>query len=333
MWARRCAGIVLPCLLLAAAASPRAVRAADDAALVLVRAIPLADVHGRIDHLAIDVDAGRLFVAALASDSVEVIDLGAATRVARLTGLQEPQGLAYQRDAGRLFVASGRGAAVTAFSGSPLVPAQRLDGLDDADNVRIDTDGRLYVGYARALAIVDAATLRRLGEVPLPAHPESFQIEHQGDRVFVNVPDAGAIAIVARSTRSVVGTWPLDDAKANFPMALDEHGQRLFVATRRPGALLVYDTASGKRVARLPIAGDADDLFFEAARRRLYVICGEGKVEVVEQRDADRYARAASVATARGARTGLYSAERGELFVAVPARSAHAAEIRVYRVQ
>jgi DNA-binding beta-propeller fold protein YncE len=325
-------GIALLGLLMAGANS-RALQAADGAALALTQSIPLADVRGRIDHLAIDVDDARLFVAALASDSVEVIDLRAATRVARLTGLQEPQGVAYQRDTKRLFAASGRGGTVTAFTGSPLVPVQRLDGLDDADNVRLDADGHLYVGYGSALAILDAATLRRVGNIALPAHPESFQLERGGDRAFVNVPDAGEIAIVDRRTRTVVGAWRLDDARANFPMALDELNHRLFVATRRPGALLVYDTGNGKRIARLPIAGDADDLFFDAARRRVYVVCGEGKVEVIEQRAADRYERAASIATAQGARTGLYSAERSELFVAVPARSGSPAEIRVYRVQ
>jgi len=319
--------------LLAAGASSRAAQADAPPPLALVQSIPLADVRGRIDHLAIDVDAARLFVAALASDSVEVIDLRAATRAARLTGLQEPQGLAYQPNARRLFVASGRGGTVTAFGGSPLVPAQQLDGLDDADNVRLDRDEHLYVGYGRALAILDPATLRRLADIALPGHPESFQLEREGDRIFVNVPDAGEIALVDRKTRSVVGAWRLDDAKANFPMALDERDHRLFVATRRPGALLVYDTGSGKRIARLPIAGDADDLFYDAARRRVYVVCGEGKIEVIEQRDADRYRAATSVPTARGARTGLYSPERSELFVAVPARSTNTAEIRVYRVQ
>ena len=329
----RLVGIALLGLFVATGAGSRAVEAADRSALALVQSIPLADVRGRIDHLAIDVDAGRLFVAALASDSVEVVDLRAARREARLTGLQEPQGLAYQRDARRLFVASGRDGAVTAFSGSPFKPTQRLDGLDDADNVRLDADGHLYVGYGRALAILDAATLRRVADIPLPAHPESFQLEREGDRAFVNVPDAGEIAIVDRATRSVAGAWRLADAKVNFPMALDERDHRLFVATRRPGALLVYDTGSGKRIARLPSAGDADDLFVDAARGRVYVICGEGTIEVIERRNADHYERAASVATARGARTGLYSPERSELFVAVPARSNTSAEIRVYRVR
>ena len=184
------------------------------------------------------------------------------------------------------------------------------------------TRGPEYLLQSRTITVPQSKT-----------HKESFQLEREGDRIFVNVPDAGEIALVDRKTRSVVGAWRLDDAKANFPMALDERDHRLFVATRRPGALLVYDTGSGKRIARLPIAGDADDLFFDAARRRVYVVCGEGKIEVIEQRDADRYQAATSVPTARGARTGLYSPERSELFVAVPARSTNTAEIRVYRVQ
>jgi hypothetical protein len=302
--------------------------------LELVQTIALPDVRGRIDHLDIDLDGERLFVAALGNDTVEVVDLRAGQRSARLEHLQEPQGVAYVPEGKRLFVANGRGGRVDVFAGAPLAAAGHVDGLEDADNVRYERNsGHVYVGYGSALAVIDAATLKLAAQIKLAGHPESFQLESGASRVFVNVPNAQHIAVVDRNKRSVLATWSLDGKKANFPMALDESNHRVFVATRQPAALLVHDTQTGKRVADLSIGGDADDLFFDAERKRIYVICGQGVIGVVQQRDADRYQNLAQVPSAPGARTGLFVAARKTLYVAVPARGPSPAEIRVYAVR
>src|SRR5205823_9981427 len=102
---------------------------------------------------------------------------------------------------------------------------------------------------------------RRLAAVRLSGHPESFQLEKSGPRIFVNVPGAAHVVVIDRTRNAVIARWELGDAAANFPMALDEPDHRLFIGCRRPARLLVYDTASGKRVAGVPIGGDTDDLF------------------------------------------------------------------------
>jgi hypothetical protein len=93
--------------------------------LELAQTIALADVRGRIDHLAVDPDAARLFVAALGNDSVEVVDLHAGTRVARIKGLHEPQGIGYVRSVDRLFVANA-GGGVDVFEASTLRRLSRI---------------------------------------------------------------------------------------------------------------------------------------------------------------------------------------------------------------
>jgi len=298
--------------------------------LELVQTIRLPDVRGRIDHLAVDTTKARLFVAALGSDSVEVVDLRQGMRVARLTGLREPQGIGYVRSADRLVVANA-GGGVDLFDATTLRRASRIEGLDDADNVRLDaTSGHVYVGYGKALATIDAGSGKLLESVELAGHPESFQLESAGTRIFINVPTATQIAVVDRSKNAVIGTWNVGDKRSNFPMALDEADRRLFVATRKPAVLLVFDADSGVQKADLAIAGDADDLFYDAKRKRLYAICGEGVVDIVDQKDADHYERVAQVPTLRGARTGLFVPSRDALFVALPAHAGGPAEIRAY---
>jgi hypothetical protein len=191
----------------------------------------------------------------------------------------------------------------------------------------------LYVGFGSgALAVVDARAGNKAGEIKLDAHPESFQLEREGKRIFVNVPEAGHVAVVDRERGAVIAKWPTAGAKANFPMALDERNHRLMVACRQPARVMVFDTGSGKVVANVACAGDADDLFYDAARRRVYVSGGAGEVSVIEQRGADEYVVIGAVKTAAGARTSFFAAEAGRLYVAVPHRGAQGAEGRVYEV-
>lgn len=298
-------------------------------ALKLERTIDLPGVEGRIDHMALDVQAVRLFVAALGANSVEIIDVKAGHRVRRLRGLSEPQGVAWLPVRRRLVVAQGTGARVEAWRDGE--PVARVSGLEDADNIRVDgAAGRLYVGYGAGLAVLEAATLRILGRIPLPGHAEAFELSPAGPEIFVNVPSAGVVAVVNRHSGKTIASWDTADARGNFPMALDARAGRLFVATRQPPKLLVYDTRVGRRVADLPLCGDADDLFFDGERHRLYAICGEGAVEVITQETDDRYRIGERVTTARGARTGLFSPELSELYVAAPAKDGHPARVSVF---
>lgn len=301
--------------------------------LTLVRTITLPDVRGRIDHLAVDAAGGRLFVAALGNDTVEIVDIRAGRWVAHLQGMREPQGVAFVPDVMRLFVANGKGGTVDAFD-RVLAPIGRFDSMQDADNLRHDaTSGRVLVGYSSALAMIDISTMHKSGEVMLAGHPEGFQVDPSRSRIYVNVPSARHIAVIDGQKGTVRETWDLMDAIGNYPMALDEAANRVFVGTRQPAAMLVYDAAKGTRIAKLTACSDADDLFFDGDGKRLYLICGEGVIDVFQQSPQGEYVRAGRVKTASGARTGLFVASSRTLFLAVPAQSSKPAEIREYRTQ
>ena len=309
--------------------------AAGSVPLELVATIEMPDVKGRIDHFAVDVKGRRLFIAALGNDTVEVVDIGVNRHVKSLAGFKAPQGLIYLPETHRVYVANGEGGRVDVLDASSFELVKRIGELDDADNVRYDAaNGTVLVGYGNgALRLLNAQTSDAAGDIRPAGHPESFQLESAGKRAFVNIPTAQHVAVVDRAARKVVATWPLSRAGKNFPMALDDQDARLFVGARAPALLLVYDTASGKVVARLPIGGDTDDLFFDAARKRIYVICGEGQVDVFRQEAADRYTREASIQTAARARTGLFVPEMAKLFVAAPAAAGKPARLLVYQAK
>ena len=303
--------------------------------LQLLQSIPLAHVEGRIDHLAVDVKGQRLFLSALGNGTVEVLDLHAGQVTQTIRGLHEPQGILFVPGLNRLFVAGAGDGTCRVFNGSTFEQIQSIALTSDADNIRYDPARReVYVGYGNgALAIIDAANNLRLGDIRLPAHPESFQLEQAGTRIFVNVPEADALLVVDRERRVVTTKWSLDGAHSNFPMALDEADHRLFVACRRPAKLLVYDTDSGKIVASAPVVGDCDDLFFDAVHHRIYATGGGGTVSVVTQEDKNHYRVTANLPTAPGARTSLFVPEWGRLYVAIPLRGHQSSEVRVYEAR
>ncbi|HTO81098.1 MAG TPA: hypothetical protein VMQ73_02640, partial [Methylomirabilota bacterium] len=177
---------------------PAAVAADMNAPLVLEATIPLKDVRGRIDHMAVDLVRRRLAVAELGNDTVDVIDLGTGRVVHRIADLKEPQGVAFAAAADVLVVANGDDGSVRFFGADDVTPVGRIDLGSDADNVRIDKNtGRVVVGYgAGGLAVIDPAARTKLADVPLPVHPEGFQLAPDGKRAYVNLPDAWQAAVV-----------------------------------------------------------------------------------------------------------------------------------------
>jgi YVTN family beta-propeller protein len=301
--------------------------------LKLEKTIELPEVAGRIDHMSLDVQGQRLFVSALGNDTVEVIDLKGGKRTHTIPGLREPQGVLYVPSKGRIYVASSKDGTVKMFDGTSFELLKTIEYGDDADNLRYDSAReRVYVGYGSGGLGELNLEGEKVAEIPLGSHPESFQLEKSSPRIYVNLPKARKIAVVDRETRSVTVSWSMGLSLANYAMALDEADHRLFVVTRIPARLHVIDTGNGKTVAALSAVGDCDDVFFDAARKRIYAIGGQGEISVFAQKDADHYQESARVRTVKGARTGFFSPDLGQLYLAVRRQGSAPASIEVYDV-
>jgi DNA-binding beta-propeller fold protein YncE len=299
--------------------------------LQLETKIPLGAVRGRIDHMAIDVARQRLFVAELGNDSVGVVDLKEGKVVRTIDGLAEPQGVGYAPSTDTVYVANARDGSVRLFQGADYAPAGRIDLGSDADNVRLDAEaGRVLVGYGGgAIAAIDVGQHKKVGDVPLPAHPESFQIASAWNKVFVNVPGARAVAVLNGFTGSKTEIWPVREG-GNFPMALDKANNRVLIVSRSPPKLSVRAANDGAQVETADTCGDSDDLFVDPKRDRVYVSCGAGFIDVFETGGA-HYNRTAHIATIAGARTSLLVPELDRLYLAVRTSSAAEAAIWAFR--
>jgi DNA-binding beta-propeller fold protein YncE len=312
----------------------------ESSSLILTNAIPLPNEPGRIDHFALD-PGGRVFVCIVGNDKVAVVGNSSDKEIYSIS-VPRPQGAVYVPEFDKLFVGS-RDGKLFIFDGTSYKLIGSIDLGGDTDNVRYDQAAkRVYVGHGdgpdAGIAAVDPRTNQRLEEeYKLGAHPESFQLEASGQRIFVNLPDLKRIDVIDRKAGSI-SKWPMTKYQDNFAMALDERDHRLFVGAKTPARLVVLDTNTGQVVAALPSVADSDDLWYDAEYRRIYMPGGQGYISVFDQMGPDRYKLLEKVPSSLGARTASYAAKIGKkgghrFFLGVPARSGRDAELWIYQAQ
>ena len=301
------------------------------APLLLEAKIPLGEVAGRIDHMTVDLARHRLFVAELGNNTVGVVDLESRKVVHRLTGLAEPQGVGYVPANDTVYVANAGDGSVKIFRGPDYAPAGRVDLGKDADNIRVDAATTLlFVGYGSGgIGVIDPQSNSKIKAFPLKAHPESFQLDNTAGEIFVNLPNVRSIAVLNKNIGELRATWPMRYG-ANFAMALDNERKRVLVVFRSPAKFAALDMQTGAVAGETDACGDADDLFLDAKRKRIYISCGAGFIDVLNA-DDPKYLRLARVPTVSGARTALFVPQMDQFLLAVRARAAEPAAIWVYR--
>jgi len=298
----------------------------------------LPGVSGKFDHFAIDLTGQRLFAAATGNHSVEVIDLKTDKVQQDIAGLGKPHGLAWVGATGSLYVADGSLAELRVYTGTPLALSGKIKLSDDADDMVYDAaDKMLYVGHGGSdasnparIAVVDTEHFTLAADLSVATHPEALEIDPQSRRVFANIADSSDVAVIGTETRAITAHWKLAKAADNVPLAFDGEKQLLFVACRMPGTLLALDASSGREVGSAASARGADDLFYDPALDRLYLISGEGEVDTYQLDAAGVLHPLEVIHTAAGAKTALFVPAQNLLYVGMPGVDGHAAEIRAY---
>ena len=318
------------------------VASADNgAALKLVQTIPLPEVDGRIDHFAIDVKGRRAFLAALAKNTIEVVDLRAARVIVTVPGFAKPQGVLFVPKFNKLIVASGADGSVKTLDGTTLAVIHAASVSLGADAIGYDPQAKeIYVGSGGGdankeegdLTIFNVAHGVQVAALTTDAHAGGSVVEGHGERVFVLVPEKAEVVVLDRKTRAQVAKWTIPGIQKNVAIALDEKGHRLFLGVRTPASIVVLDSNSGAVVASVPTVATLDGLSFDSAARRIYTSGGEGFVDVTQQIDADHYERIAHIPTGPIARTSVFVPEWHKLYVAVPRDKERGAELRVFDV-
>jgi len=327
------------CLMLASMGTRNA-HAQDKLPLQRVQTIPMPGVSGRMDHLGVDIEGGRLFAAALGNNqnTVEVIDLKAGKRIFSIRGQSMPQGVFYSADFKRLFVANGRDGTVKSFRGDSFDLLASLSIGENPDHVGYESATKyLYVGVRGALSIIDTGTNKQIGLIRTNALPGGIKIETSGPRIFVTLAGLPKVGVVDREKHQQTAAWPLTGVPSVVALALDETHHRLFGGSRNPPMLVVLDTESGKQIAQLEGVNGIDDLWYDAERNRVYASGGRGAaagfVYVYQQKDADRYELTAKVPTRANAQTSIWVPQLNRYYVSASANDKEDAAILVFEPQ
>jgi DNA-binding beta-propeller fold protein YncE len=317
----------------------------DKSPLKLIQKIHVPNVKGRIDHMDLDVRGGRLFVAGLENDTLEVVDLKAGKWARSVPGLKTPQGVAYVPALNKVFVANENDDTLKVFRGDTLdlLTTIRLD--LGANRVTYDPHRKkLYVGYGGAsakkdygeLGVIDAENDKHIGDIQLGVRPAEILVDKSGQTLFVFDSIGGKIQVIDARKNQILSAWPVSGQRPGDG-ALDEATHRLLIGTRTPPAMIVMDSMSGKEVAKLPTVEGMDGVYFDAARKRVYVSGGRGfdvgSVFVYQQHDADHYTQIGSIPTRPGAGTSFWSPQLNRLYVAAPANDKEEAAILVFEPQ
>ena len=320
-------------------AAPAKAPGREISSLELQQEIPVPNVMGRLDHMSSDSKRKFLFVSALGNNSAEVIDTFAGRVVHTITeGLSQPQGILYVPDINKIVIANAENGKVNIYDGTTYQLRKSLDFSPDPDNLRWDATSKLVVvGYGEddgGIGFIDPIKEEKVGKtLKTGGHPESFQVEASGGHIYVNCPDAGNVVESIDRKTGEVTKWPLKGLRGNFPSQLDEKDHRFFTVTRKPPVLVVFDTQSGNEVTRLRTSGDSDDLFYDASRKRIYVIGGQASISIYDQHDADHYSLLERIPTTIGARTAYFFTSRDQLYVGVPAKEGQPSQIWAYGPQ
>ena len=336
---------IIVTLFAALGIQPRVIKAAPPAPLKLIQTIPMPQVKGRIDHLGIDIKRGRLFIAGLGNNTVEVVNFRAGKWVESIPGYKTPQGIWYVPSVDKVFAASADDGTCRVLRASDLKQIDSIKLAADVNRLIYNPVAHeLYAGYGGKaagwsygeIAAINPKTDKVTSKIKVASHPAEILVNKLGQKLFVAIFPASKIQVVDIPKRTVIATWSTGDAHVG-DMALDEATHRLFAGSFRPPVLLIYDSVSRAQIASMPIVAGMDGVWFDAKLKRIYISGGRGLssgfVEVIQEQNADHYQSIARVLTGPGAGTSLFVPELNRLFVVVPAHDQTNAEVMVFEPQ
>lgn len=301
--------------------------------LTLEKEIALPNVKGRIDHIDINLKDQIAYIAALGNNTLEIVNLKIGKVTGSITGLDEPQGVAYIPKHQEILIANGGTGECGFYNAITLKKTGSIKLADDADDVRYDerTD-KIYVGYGSGgIAIIDAASHKQVSDIPLPSHPESFQPDAKAGKLWVNLPGSGMVGVADLKQLKLTAKWTKLLPRTNFPMAYDEVQHRIIVGYRAPAKLIVYDSENGKELFSAPMVGDVDDLYWDAKSKEVLISGGGGAVDIFKQTSGTNYQQIAHIKTRDGARTSLLVPELNLLLIAARGSGGQKAALLIYK--
>jgi DNA-binding beta-propeller fold protein YncE len=298
-------------LLLVVVAAPLFAAGADSGYKVTKRIAIGGD--GGWDYLTFDQASRRLFIAR--ANRVMVVDVDGGKLLGEIPGTNGVHGVAIAAKAARAVASNGKDNSVLIFDLKTLAAVGTVKTGGKPDAILFEPLTGLVAtsdGASNDVTLVDVEKAAAVGTIALPGRPETGVSDGKG-KIFVNLEDKGAIAVIDILARKVVATWPLAGCEEPTGLAYDAANRRLFSGCHN-STLVVVDADSGKNVQKLTIGAGVDAVTFDAGKKLVFTSNGEGNVSVVRQESADKYSSYENVPTAPKAKTIALDAEKHRLY-------------------
>jgi DNA-binding beta-propeller fold protein YncE len=271
---------------------------------------------GGFDHGDVHLDSGRVFVAHTANDTVEVFDGERLELCATLAGCPEGSGVLCTQGDGALVFAAARGAAKVLVLDPVTYAVRNQIAVGPKPNGLAWDPGRQHLLVADvedySARLLDPLSGNLLRDTVLPGRPRWCVFDAARDRFLVNVRDPSCVVALDAVSADITAHIAVSAAG---PHGLDLDGNRAFVACD-DATLVVLDLAQDQEVANVPIDGEPDAIWFNAATQLLYVAIGQpGVIDVV---DCQRMLLKERVTTEHGAHTTAFDGRRQLLYVFLP---------------
>lgn len=272
---------------------------------------------GGFDHADVHLQSGWVFVAHTATGTVEVIDGQESRQLATVKGCPDASGVLCAQDEGLVFAAArGAGKVLVIEARAGTVVKELMVGPRPNALAWDSGRQRLLVADVEDLSgrLIDSATGSLVQLIMLPGRPRWAVYHAERDRFLVNIREPATVLVLAGKDGAQMEAWPVS---SDGPHGLDTDlaGGKAFVACDG-GMIVALDLASGREIARAPIAGEPDVVWHNPSRNRLYVAIGKpGLIEVVDTRLLTPVEK---VTTEEGAHTMAFDQICQRLYVFLP---------------
>lgn len=318
--------------------------------LKLTGTVTLPGYTGDFDHFAVDLQRGRLLLAAEDHATLEIFDLKTGKHLKTVTGFGAPHSILVRPGASTILVTDSGKSMTKILDANTYALKGSIKLTEGADSAAYDAKTNVYyivtggkdVGMKTAnIEAVNPDTGQRLRGITFnDDHVEAIALEQNGNRIFVNLTQHSKMAVVNRDTMKEIAEWPVPPAEQNAMVALDESQHRLYVVCRadlsgKPaGKVVVMNSDSGKVIDTQDAPVRADQVMYDASVHRLYVPGGQGYTEIYDTSNPNSLKVVSKVTTAPGAKTGILLPEMNKVVLAAsPGDTKAMAKVLTYTIQ
>jgi len=269
---------------------------------------------GGFDYVMLDDSTRRLYVSH--GTQVEVVDADNGKLVGTIADTPGVHGVAIAAAFKHGFTSNGRENKVSMFDPATLQLIKKIDVGKGPDGIYFDpATKRVFTNNhgSHDITAIDAATGDVVGTVKIEGDGEQAVIAD--GLIYVNSEEAGEVVVFDPKSLEVKQRFPIGVAKVPTGLAYDAKTKRLFIGCRNEPKMVVMDAVTGKVINNFPIGKGVDFAAFDPGSGLIFFSCGDGTLNIFQEKSADNYEDAGAVKTQPSAKTMAFDPKTKKVFL------------------